>query len=148
MSLLAGFWRRICEPLDGFLWRRDISHPIIRPLLRNEILAAASCLLGGAVLYAAFPWLFWFGAGLLCMAWIFWGWARFFSHSPLGEYSAAFLRSILFRFGGRLLALALGLYLALAQFRAPPGAILAGLGAGAFIAFASYAWAPGRQERR
>lgn len=144
MNPLRLFWRKICEPLDGFLWHKDISHPIIRPLLRNEIIACASCLLAGAACYAVWPEIFWFGAGILCMAWIFWSWARFFLRLPLGNYSAAFLRAVLLRFGLRLLLLALLLYFALAVCSAPAGAILAGLAAGGVLALASYAFALNR----
>lgn len=138
MSIIAGYWRKICQPLDGFLWYRDISHPIIRPLLRNQILASAACMLMGALCYAVLPWLFWAGTGLLCITWIFWSWARFFLRVNIGEYSAAFLRAILLRFGARLLLLAVLLYIALAWAKAPAPAILAGMICGAFLAIASY----------
>lgn len=140
MNIFASFWHKICEPLDGFLWHRDISHPIIRPLLRNQILAAGGCILGGAACYAAFPWIFWFGMGLLCTTWIVWSWARFFLRVNLGEYSAAFLRAILWRFTGRLLVMAFLLYVALAWFAAPAPAILAGMICGVCLALASYAF--------
>lgn len=73
------------------------------------------------------------------MTWIFWSWARFFLKNNLGEYSAAFLRAILFRFLGRLLLIALLLYLALAYAMASAPAILAGMITGAFLAIVSYA---------
>lgn len=140
MGIFSGYWHKICEPLDGFLWHKDISHPIIRPLLRNQILAAGAALLTGVACYRAFPWLFWFGAGILCMTWIFWSWARFFLRVNLGEYSAAFLRAILFRFGARLILLAIMLYMALAWAAAPAPAILAGMVAGAILAIFSYGY--------
>lgn len=139
MNIMSIFWRKICEPLDGYLWHRNITHHIIRPLLRNQILASGACILGGAACYAAFPWLFWFGAGLLCMTWIFWSWAKFFLKVDLGQYSAAFLRAIIIRFFLRLLILAFLLYLALAVCHAPASAILAGLVAGAVLGLISYA---------
>lgn len=141
MNILRIYWHKICEPLDGFLWRKDISHPIIRPLLRNIILASGACLLLGAACYAVWPWLFWFGMGILCMAWLFWSWARFFLRISIGNYSATFLRSVLFRFCGRLLVLAILLYIALAICRAPVSAILAGLFVGSLLALASFALA-------
>lgn len=139
MNLWTTFWHKICQPLDGFLWHKDITHPIIRPLLRNEILAAGGSIIAGAALYASFPWLFWFGAGLLGMTWIFWSWARFFLRYPLNEYTSAFLRSVLLNFGGRFIILAILLYFALAICAAPASAILAGFIAGAFVALISYA---------
>ena len=139
MSIWRTYWHAICRPLDGFLWHKDISHPIIRSALRNQILASGAFILGGAALYAAFPWLFWFGAGILCMTWIFWSWARFFIRFPIKEYNGAFLHAVLLRFGLRLVLLAFLLYLALAWCAAPASAILAGLIAGACVALASYA---------
>ncbi len=139
MSIAASFWCKICEPLDGFLWRKTISHPVIRPVLRNQILASGAAILAGAACYAAFPWLFWFGAGLLCMTWIFWSWAKFFLRVNIGEYSAAFLRAILWRFTGRLVVAAMLLYMALAWGHASGPAILGGMTSGACLALASYA---------
>lgn len=138
MSLWSGFWQKICEPLDGFLWHRDITHPIIRPVLRNEIFAAGSALIVGATLYAAFPTILWFGAGLACISWIFWSWARFFLGSPWT--GATVVRGILFGFGLRLIIIAILLYLALAWFNASPVALMAGMIGGAFLALASYAY--------
>lgn len=141
MNIFALWWRKICEPLDGFLWQKDISHPIIRPLLRNEILASGFCVLLGAALYVVLPSLFWFGSGLVCMAWIFWSWARFFLKFPLDSYNAAFLRATIFNFGLRLIILAILLYFALAICHASPGGIIVGLITGAILGLASYAFA-------
>lgn len=139
MNISASFRRKICEPLDGFLWRRNISHPVIRTLLRNEILASGTCVLAGAACYAAFPWIFWFGMGLLCKAWVSWSWAGFFLRVNIGEHGAVFFRAILWRFTGRLLFLAILLYLALAWCAAPASAILAGMVTGTCLALATYA---------
>lgn len=140
MSLIGAFWHRICEPLDGFLWQRDISHHIIRPLLRNQILASGAALLAGVACYAAYPWIFWFGAGTLCMTWIFWSWARFFLRINIGEYSAAFLRAIFLQFGLRLILIAFLLFAAMAWAKAPAPAILAGMVCGAVLALISYGY--------
>lgn len=140
MSLLGTFWHKICEPLDGYLWHRDITHHIVRPALRNQILASGAALLFGAFLYGAFPWLFWFGAGLLAITWIFWSWARFFLKTDISGYSSAFLRAVLLRFGLRFLFFAFLLYISLAWAQAPASAILAGMAAGAFLAIASYGY--------
>lgn len=136
MSLLRSFWRKICEPLDGFLWHKNIAHPIIRTILRNQILASGAALIFGAGLWVAFPWLFWFGIGLTAMAWIFWSWARFFFNTNLAEYSSAFLRAVLLRFGLRFLLFAVGLFMALAFLHASAVAITAGLIAGGVLALA------------
>lgn len=139
MSLAGDFWNKICVPLDGFLWHRNISHPIIRPLVRNEILASGLFILAGAAFYAVFPWLFWFGCGLACITWIFWGWARFFLRLDLSNYGAALMRAVFITFGLRLIVLAILLYIALALLDAPIMAITAGFIAGSVLALLSYA---------
>lgn len=139
MSLWQSFWVKICQPLDGFLWHKDISHPIIRPLLRNEILAAAACLLAGGVIYIVFPGLFWFGCGLGCMVWIFWSWARFFLRLNPENYGSVFIRAFFFNFLFRFIILAILLYFALGIFNASVAAILSGFICGAILALISYA---------
>lgn len=139
MSLLGAWWRRVCQPLDGFLWHRDISHPIIRPVIRNQIMGAGFFLLLGAALYAILPWLFWFGAGMACVTWIFWSQARFFSRLPSFQYNAVFMRGVILRFGLRLGIIAIALFFAMTVFHAVVGAIIGGLIAGSVLALASYA---------
>lgn len=139
MSLAGDFWNKICAPLDGFLWHKDISHPIIRPLIRNEIMAAGFLILAGAACHAVFPWLFWFGCGMAGMAWIFWGWARFFSRLDIANYGAALMRAVFITFWLRLIVLAILLYIALAWLDAPVMAITAGFIAGSALALISYA---------
>ncbi len=131
--------RTMTHSLDAWLWRRGISHPVIRPLVRNELLLTALFLLGGGIAFAATPWFFWFGVGLGIMTLTFWSLARFFLRAGLGEYSTAFLRVVLLRWGGRLLLLAGLLYLALVVWKAPVTAILGGLTAGAVTALLTFA---------
>lgn len=140
MGILGTYWHKICEPLDGYLWHRHITHHLIRPVLRNQILISGAALLFGAVVYAAYPWLFWCGAGMICMTWIFWSWARFFLKIDLGQYSPAFLRAILLGFGLRLIIIAILLYMALAWAHASAQAILIGMVAGAFLAILNYGY--------
>lgn len=136
MSMLATWWQKICVPLDGFLWHQDISHPVIRPLLRNQILACGATLLTGAAIYVVFPWLFWFACGLTCISWIFWSWARVFA--SMGRTPS--LGLILLKFLTRLAVLAFLLLVALAWCHAPASAILAGLVAGSLLGLATFAW--------
>ena len=105
---------------DNWLWRRGISPPVILPLVRT---------------------LFWFGVGAAMITWTFWGLARFFLRQPLGEYSTAFLRVVLLRWGGRLAVLAVVTYVALAVCGAPLTALLGGLAAATALALITYAWA-------
>lgn len=131
--------RSMTRSLDAWLWRRGVGHPVIGPLVRNELLLTALFLLCGGIVFTATPWFFWFGVGLGIMALTFWSLARFFLRTGLGEYSTAFLRVVLLRWGGRLLLLAGLLYLALAVWQAPPTAILGGLTAGALTALLTFA---------
>lgn len=139
MSLLRSFWVKICQPLDGFLWHRDITHPIIRPLLRNEILAAGFCLLMGGAICIILPWFFWFACGMGCMAWVFWSWAKFFLRLDPENYGGVFIRAFFFNFLLRFIILAILLYFALAVFHASVAALLAGFICGAALGLLSYA---------
>ena len=127
--------------LDAWLWRRGIGHPIIRPLVRNEILLAGFSLLAGVLLLGLTDWLFWFGTGAAVMALTFWSLARFFLRRGLGEYNSALLWLVLLRWLARLALLAGLLWLALVEYRAPAGAILGGVTAGAITALGSFALA-------
>lgn len=140
MSLISAWRRKICVPLDGFLWRKNITHHLIRPLLRNLILAAGAAVLAGGALYAVYPSLFWAAMGLCCMAWIFWSWARLFLRAPLPSRGGVLLPAVLAGFGLRLVLIAALLYIALAVFNASPIAVIAGMTAGVFLALASCAW--------
>lgn len=133
--------KSMIHSLDSWLWRRGIDHPAIRTLLRNEILLTAAFLLGGGLVFAITPWVFWFGFGLAAMTWIFWGLARFFLRRGLGDYSTAFLRIVIVRWLGRLAVLAAALYLALIQCAAPAQAVAGGMAAAGACALVSYALA-------
>ena len=131
----------LLKDIDNWLWRRGISHPVILPLVRNLILFTGICLGMGGVGYAHMPGLFWFGVGAAMITWTFWGLARCFLRQPLGEYSTAFLRVVLLRWGGRLAVLAVVTYVALAVCGAPLTALLGGLAAATALALITYAWA-------
>ncbi|MDE5832966.1 MAG: hypothetical protein K2H64_08285 [Desulfovibrio sp.] len=138
MNIISAWWEKICQPLDGFLWRKNIADPIIRPILRNQIFASCFFLILGSALYFAFPWIFWFGCGLGGMTWIVFGWTRLFSGSPPDKFDRTLVLRVLSRFYLRLILFALLLYLALAVASAPPGAIVAGMIAGAALAAALF----------
>lgn len=140
MSVLKTFWHKICEPLDGYLWHRNIPNYLIRPLLRNQILASGALILAGGACFFAFPSLFWAGIGLLAITWVFWSWTKFFLRANIRDYSSAFLRTVLLRFFGRLALFAFLLYVALAICKAPAGALLVGMVCGAAIAIISSAY--------
>lgn len=140
MNIIKAWWEKICVPLDGFLWHRNISHHIIRPLLRNLILASGAAILAGGALYAAFPSVFWFACGLICMTWIFWSWAKVFHRISLENFGVALLRLVFIGFMLRLVLLAILLYISLAIFNGQPIAIIAGMTTGGFLGLATYAW--------
>lgn len=132
-------WGKICRSLDGFLWHRNIRHRLIRPMLRNMILASGLCVLAGGALWAVWPPVFWFASGFVCMTWIFWSWGRVFHRVPMDNFGAALLRLVLAGFFLRLVLLAVLLYIALAIFNASAAAIAAGMAAGGFLGLALYA---------
>lgn len=140
MSLLGAWWRQICQPLDGLLWKKGISHGVIRPLLRNQILLAGALILLGGIIFIVWSWLFWAGCGFAVMTWILYSWAAFFLRADIGSYNAAFLRIVILRFGIRLLLLAVLLYIALRFFSAPAGAILVGLVTGTILGLVNFTY--------
>lgn len=125
-------------PLDAWLWRRGIRHPGIRALLRHEAAAAALALLAGGMLLAATSWFLWFGAGLACMAWIFWSWARFFLRGAGRAFQPGALAGALLGWAARMLVFALAFYGAL-RVGASATALAAGVAAGVAVGLVSYA---------
>ena len=126
--------------LDRWLWRRGMGHPVIMPVVRNEMLAAFAAVGAGAALYALTPWILWFGVGLSVMALTFFSLAQFFLRRELGAYSTALFLSVLARWGVRLLLIACVLYVALVVCGAPVSAILAGLVTASILALVTYAF--------
>lgn len=147
MNMIKAYWHKICEPLDGYLWRKGITHRAIRPLLRNQILASGMCLLFGGVCFLIWPNLFWTGMGLAIMAWSFWSWAHFFMKTSVRESRSAVLSAALLRFFGRLALIAFLLYVALAVCKASAGAIITGMACSVALALASCAYYLAAQKR-
>jgi hypothetical protein len=128
----------IVHGLDAWLWRRGIGHPVLQPLVRNEILLAGVLLLLGTALLPATGIVFWLAVGQVMSACIFWSLSRFFLRHALGEFSSAFLRVVLVRWGVRLLFFAGLVYACLVFFKASPFALLTGLTLGLAVALATY----------
>lgn len=82
--------KTMIHSLDAWLWRRGIDHPVIRPLVRNEMLLTGIFLLGGGVAFTLTPWFFWFGVGVGIMTLTFWSLARFFLRSDLRRIQRRF----------------------------------------------------------
>ena len=127
--------------LDKWLWQKGLGHPLIMPIVRNEILCSLACLILGLVLFLYTSWLFWFGVGFSLLALTFFGLASFFLRHEFGQYSTSLLMSVLFRWGGRLLLTVLLLYIALVLCAAPVTAVLAGLVSASILALVTYAFA-------
>ena len=125
--------------LDRWLWQKKLGHPLVMPIVRNEILCALAGLGLGLLLAPITLWLFWFGFGFAILALTFFTLAHFFLHIRLDAYSSALFMRVLFRWCGRLLVTALLLYIALVLCAAPVSAILAGLVAASVVALVTYA---------
>lgn len=126
--------------LDRWLWARGLGPEPVRAVLRNEILACLAAAIIGLALLPLGLWAISFALGLGLMAWIFGGWARFFSGSGLsGAFSGAFMRAVLLRWGARLAIFCVLLYLALALLKASAIAIIAGMACGLGLGLLSYA---------
>ncbi len=133
-------------PLDAWLWRRGVRPPAIRALLCHEAAAAVLALLAGGALVAVTPWFLWFGAGVACMAWIFWSWARFFLRGPGAAFPPGALAGALLRWALRMLVVALALYGSM-RVGASATALAAGLAAGLVVGLVSYAASSRAAER-
>ncbi|MBO4300657.1 MAG: hypothetical protein J5861_03545 [Desulfovibrio sp.] len=127
--------------LDAWLWRQGIDHPVIRLVLRNEMLFSTLFLVTGVALFAFTSWIFWFGAGAFLLVWTLWALARFFLHRELGDFSSAFLRVVIVRWLARFLIMGVLLYVAIVIFHAPAMALAGGLAAAGLCAVGSYAQA-------
>ncbi|MDR3362278.1 MAG: hypothetical protein LBO64_05520 [Desulfovibrio sp.] len=125
--------------LDAWLCRRGIGHPVVLPVVRNELLLTFFFLLGGGLVFSLTTWFFWFGVGAGVMAMTFWGLARFFLRAGFAGYTFGLLFSVLLRWGARLVMLGAVLYVALVICKAQPSAILGGLTAGVVAAFVTFA---------
>lgn len=125
--------------IDKWLWRRKLGHPVVMPIVRNEILCACAALIAGLFVAPMTLWLFWFGFGISLLALTFFTLAHFFLHIRLDAYSSALFMRVLFRWCGRLFLTALLLYIALVLCAAPVSAVLAGLVAASVVALVTYA---------
>jgi len=125
--------------LDKWLWQRGLGHPVLMPILRNEILLAVLPMAIGLPLFVFTPWLFWFGFGAGILAYTFFGLTHFFLHRKIDTYTAALFLSVLLRWSLRFGLTVLLLYGALVLCGAPVTAILAGLVCASIVALLTYA---------
>ncbi|MBQ7585660.1 MAG: hypothetical protein IJU40_05365 [Desulfovibrionaceae bacterium] len=125
--------------LDKWLWQKGFGHPLVQPLVRNQILGAIFLLGLGSLLYLYTVWIFWLGVGATIMALTFFSLAHFFLHLDLDNYNKALLFSVLLRWAGRLLLTVCLLFVALVLCAAPVSAILAGLVCASILALVTFA---------
>ncbi|MBQ7456039.1 MAG: hypothetical protein IJS54_00295 [Desulfovibrio sp.] len=126
--------------LDSWLWHRGMGHPLIMPIVRNEMLLAGAALVLGLLCMIATSFVFWFGVGSAIMAFTFFTLAHFFLHIRLGNYSSTLFFCVLIRWTLRLLGTAVLLYFALVVCAAPVSALLAGLVCSSVFALVTYAF--------
>ena len=131
--------------LDRWLWLRGMAHPIVMPIVRNEILASALAVSLGLLGYLFTAWLFWFGIGLAIMAATFFSLAHFFLKIKFDVYNKTLLFKVLLRWVGRLLLTVSLLFVALVLCAAPVSAILAGLVCATILALVTYAFYSSRR---
>jgi hypothetical protein len=135
--------------LDALLWQRGFHRPEVRLVMRNELLFAVPLLLLGVCLLPLTPWLLWFAAGALLIAWNFYGLARFIQGLSLKAYSQALLIGLLVRSNLRLVFSALFLYGILVWLEASVWAVVAGItGAMGLLAVTSLTWLAGQRDRQ
>lgn len=121
---------RMSGGLDDFLRARGITHPMVVPVLRNQILILLVGLFVATSIVPETMLGIWGCAGFALSTYILYSWARFFSGSPLGAYSMALLRAVFLRFLPRLCVLAAALYVLLVPAKANPMALVAGVAVG------------------
>lgn len=132
-------FHRVAHAVDAWLWRKGLGHPVIMPIIRNELLLSCFLLvLGGAVFFLS-SWPFWFAFGLAIMAVTVYSLSSFFLKAPLDAYSNALLMRVLLRWLGRLLTISVLVYLALIECQAPPTALAGGVAGATLVALVTFA---------
>ena len=130
---------RLAHAVDAWLWRQGLGHPVIMPVIRNELLLAGCLLPLGAAVSFFTTWPFWFAFGLAIMAVTVYSLSRFFLKTRLDAFSGALLMQVLFRWLGRLLVISVLVYLALVEWRAPVTALAGGVAGATIVALVTFA---------
>lgn len=129
--------------LDDLIRRRGISHPVIVPVLRNQILILLFVFFASTAFASECMAGIWFSAGFAMMTWILYSWASFFSHLRFDSFASAFLGAFVLRFLLRLLLLAAAVYALLVYAKADPMLLLAGVAVGSFAPLLTWAFKKG-----
>ena len=125
--------------LDGWIRGRGITHPLIVPILRNQLLILLVLFFAASAFATESLMGVWFCAGFAIITFVLYSWAQFFSKVNLGTYSNAFLRVVLLRFTLRLLVLAFAIYGLIVLAHASPMLLLAGVAVGTFAPLLTWA---------
>lgn len=134
--------------LDAWLERRGIKHPLIMPVIRNQILILLCAIFAGSAAGGETLWGIWFSVGFGLMTYILFSWARFFLRNPFGNFGMMVMRAVLLHFFLRLVLLAVALYAALVWGHAQPLPLLTGIAAGTMAPLLTVAWARCSQHRK
>ena len=140
--------KALIHQLDALLWQRGFHNPVVRLVMRNELLFSVSLLILGICLLPLTSWLLWFSAGALLIAWNFYGLARFIQGISL-TYSQSLLIRMLVRSNLRLVFSAVFLYGIFVWFEASVWAVVAGItGAVTLLAVTALVWITGQSNRQ
>ena len=126
--------------LDDFIRRRGITHPLIVPVLRNQILILLFVFFASTAFATECMAGIWFCAGFATITWVLWNWAGFFSHLHFDSFAAAFFGAFVLRFMLRLVLLAVAVYALLVHAKADPMLFLAGVAVGSFAPLLTWAF--------
>lgn len=101
----------IITKIDSWIVAHRLWHPLIGPILRNELLSSACFLIIGISLAPFFTHVFWFGVGNLVMAMTFLGLLRMFVNISGIYEKKGIIFFVIFRWTARLLLTGIFLYL-------------------------------------
>ncbi len=130
---------RSVHAVDAWLWRRGFQNPLVRRMLKSQIIFVLFSVLAGLV---ALPWTahgVTFALGVAIFAHIFWGISGQVMGFSLTRYSRGLLFLLLMRSGLRLLVTAVVLYVAFVVFNASALVIVFGVTASMALALGTFA---------
>ncbi len=131
---------RAVHGLDAWLWRRGFYNPLVRFMLKVQVLFFLFALLVG---FMALPWtehVVTFSVGCAIFANIFWGISGQVLGLSLTKFSGGLLFLLLIRTGFRLALAAAVLYVAFVVFKASALAIVCGVTASMGLALGTFAY--------
>ena len=131
--------KKLAHAVDAWLWRQGMGHPVVMPLIRNELLLVGFLLPLGVALFFFTAWFFWFAFGVAIMAATVYNLSSFLLKTRLDVFSGALLMQVLFRWMTRLLVISVLVYLALVKWRAPATALAGGVAGATIVALVTFA---------